>query len=406
MTTNNFEHIDLPQLPSANASGGSLYEQLNMANFRPNPVNNDSLCSFALGASEPKVAEKDNEGYEDKTKKDGTDQTVKSNDKLEAPEGSARKKRLELEEAIKKADEALPAKDFDKTIAELHHLSLLWKSFTILGDLKKPLDDLEKGKDLQRTQMVELATKTNELSNKLVAPIEARMRYAKFLAEAGGFSEAEKVALEARELSERFTKPAKITEHFTVSPLAVEREGRNKAVLGFELAKNFPSKMSPFADTVTETNVFLAKLYLGADADWTKGVPKVIGDGRFFDPVKAFDAADKARKSIMDSFLYDPLEKTLSNEAAELKHLYNGLDAVFKDPAAVKLSERKNSDGQKFDPDRIKEISEKMAKRKQDNLKSTGDSLLMDAGMMMLWGARPNAYPKPMDPRKQPEQKK
>ncbi len=415
MTTNSFKHADQPQSARAIEGGADLYEQLNMMEYKPNTANSVALCSFQIDESEPKGAEKNKAGHEDTNKKHGTEKTEKTNDKLEAPEGSARKKRFEFEQAIKKADEQMPAKDFEKAIGELHYLSLLAKSEDSRFEPKKGLS--QNDTELIVKKQTELATARNELTGKIVAPIEARMRYAQFLADSGGFSEAEKVVLEAKELAERFTKPAKITEHVQVSPLEIERQGLSTMyTLAFGMARP-KGGLFPLGDSLMTTNVFLAKLYLGADVDWSKGVPKEIGDARYFDPVKAFDAVEKARQAAKDTRGFDPLSDRPVDGPQEIKNMYNALDKVFKDPAAFKLSERKNSDGQKFDPERIKEIGEKFGKLKQDPLNTALDldsnarlkSLIRESALMGLGAggfARPNPYKKPAEPPKQPEKQK
>ncbi len=409
MTVQNFNHVEHLKTAPDEHLQTDLYEQLDMSGFTRSSNSIAGLCSVEFGDSEPTKGKE--EKSDDRPKKEGNDKAdEKGSDKVESPEGSTRKKRLELEEAIKKADERMPAKDFDKTIAELHHLTLLWESKQTGSPFrpKKELDEKSTEIDpqgLTRTQMAEVTTATKALSDKLLAPIEARMRYAKFLADAGGFAEAEKVALEARELSERFAKPAKITEHIKVSPIEIEKQGFQNSTIatGFGLSQINPLRSYPFADSLTNTNVFLAKLYLGADVDWTKGAPEKLGDGRFFDPVKGFEAAEKARQSAADvrGYLLDPRV----NLMAEIQNLYKAMNSVFQEPDSFKLSERKNSDGQKFDPERIKEIREKLVKIWQDpnnssflNQKDTGESLMRDLMIVPLgvWRSRPYAPPPPV----------
>ncbi|MBX9669250.1 MAG: hypothetical protein K2X93_16615 [Candidatus Obscuribacterales bacterium] len=416
MTTNSFKHADQPQMQSSMEVEANLYEQLNMSDYKPNNASNAVLCELQIGDSEPAREQKNNAGDDDEIKKGGADKAEKPNEKLEAPEGSARKKRLDFEIAIKKADEQLTDKDYDMAIKELHYLSLLRKEPEQKPGLsliqpKKELNDKEL--ELNAKKMSELDVARKEVSRKLLTPIEARMRYAQFLVDSGGFSEAAKVALEARALAERFARPVKVTNHIKLSPLELENPLLGMEALSFE--RNLPpwvDGLHPFANSMKDANVFLAKLYLGPDEDWSIGVPKEIGDGTFFDPVKAFDAAEKARQTTKDFHGYNALSLRAVN-SAEIQNLYKALNKVFGDPAAHKLSDRKNADGQKFDPERISEIRKKFEKMRKDPSNSAfsldihtrtmsimGDLIAAPYALQGSWGLIPNYQPE------KPEQKK
>ncbi len=414
MTTNSFKHADQPQTNSSKEVEANLYEQLNMSDYKPNNVANAVLCELQIGDSEPAREEKNNAGADDEIKRGGADKAEKPNEQLEAPEGSARKKRLDLEQAIKQADEQLTAKDYDLAIKELHDLLLLRTPERLPGstliETKKALD-LNKQIDEVR-KMSELDVASKEVCTKLLAPIEARMRYAQFLADSGGFSDAAKVALEASELAERFTRPVKVTGQIQLSPLELENPllGDKKMMrMVYGLSPIKDRRPDPFANSISDTNVFLAKLYLGPDVNWSKGVPKEIGGGRFFDPVRAFDAAEKARQTIEDTRCYNALSDRAVN-SAEIQNLYKALNTVFENPAVYKLPERKNADGQKFDPERISEIREKFAKMRKDpsnsafslDLETRARSIMLDLLVTPygFGGTRPNYQPEKPEPKK------
>lgn len=290
---------------------------------------------------------------------------VDTKEKAEHPE---RFKRIELENAIKKADEAMPEKDFEKTVGELQLMLMLAEKTSPKPFARPDEKSTEIGPDgLSSTQKEEVQKKFQETTGKLTAPVKARLKYAEFLADCGGYSEAAKVGAEAQQLAEKFSKPAKITDHITATPTDLEKRDRDLSAGKFASMLAKPNgKREGMSNSLIESNLFLSKLYLGADLDWNSGVSDKLGDSKMFDPVKAFDAAVKARDYIKKI----PANDTASEKYAdskEVKNMFSALEKVFKNPDAYKLYDRTDSDGKPFNKEKVEAIRKFFESKQMQN---------------------------------------
>lgn len=352
--------------------------------------NMDATGRFSLVSANADAKEEENSDKKDVgNPKDSGDKKSLVGDPTQTIERAPAKEFKEavdkLERSVKMADFAMPAKDFDKTVGQLDHILLLLekdrdrklKFDTKTGDQNRQRVDSNELTLLQKTELLQSYQATTD---KLTAPVKARLQYAEFLQEAGRLEDAAKIAADARNVGEKLIKPAKITDHITMSLGDIEARESDIRASSFGIA-NPLGTMRLSGDNVTkslvDTNLFLAKLYMGPELDWQKNSIDKLGESKLFDPIKALDANTKAMSLIKFRPQFEHLYPAEKN-TDEMKNLHSALRKVFSEPDKYKLSERTDSDGKPFSQEQIKLIRERLSL----DLKSEGYQIFRDAAII------------------------
>ncbi|MBX9693745.1 MAG: hypothetical protein K2Z81_15255 [Cyanobacteria bacterium] len=204
-----------------------------------------------------------------------------------------------FQELIRRYDEKLPTKEFEKALGKLSKLQ---------GDgtQARTMDSFEE---------------FGEITGRMQDHIRIRQEYAEFLKRCGKFDEAQKAALDAEEKAQILLKPVRI-DNKTVTPWnLIRREsletliymGRFGSKEAQQLEKLLIDKYigrDGILNRPRQTSILVSEISLGTKINWNKENPEAdLGKSKSFDLKGAYEAAKRARETTIQLFRYDPLDR-------------------------------------------------------------------------------------------------